>query len=135
VFAVVIAVRSLDAAAVDFERLGLAIAARSPREQWGLETATLDISNCMVELIAPSDLTKPVAQKVQAFLDVRGAGLYLLSFEVADIDEVDGRLLANGVEVSHPPMDAPPDGGMDVRLLWPSPRSTANVFLEFLQRR
>jgi hypothetical protein len=62
IFALVIAVRDLDAALESYAALGFGVKHRAPRSEWGIDAAVLDIEDAMLELIAPVDETKPVAQ-------------------------------------------------------------------------
>ncbi len=74
-----------------------------------------------IELMAPSDPTKPLSQALQRFLDRRGDGLYALMLEAPDPDGEAIELAARGLDVL--PLMAGA-GGRDVH-----PRSTAGVLI------
>jgi methylmalonyl-CoA/ethylmalonyl-CoA epimerase len=131
--AIVIAVPELDPAIAAYERLGFAVTDRSPRTGWGIEAAMLGVEGGMLELIAPTDPDLPVGRGVSRFLDKRGPGLYMVSFEIEDADAEYEALLAAGVNVPAPPVDAPGDAGMSPRLFWPSPADTGGALVEFMQ--
>jgi methylmalonyl-CoA/ethylmalonyl-CoA epimerase len=131
--AVVIAAPELDPAIAAYERLGFAVTDRSPRTGWGIEAAMLAVDGAMLELIAPTDPELPVGRAVTRFLERRGAGLYMVSFAVDDVDAEYGALIAAGVNVPAPPTDAPGDAGLSPRLFWPSPADSAGALVEFIQ--
>lgn len=131
--AVAIAVHDLDEGIAAYERLGFAVRERSPRAEWGIEAAILDVDNATLELLAPVDLEKPAAQKFKAFLDERGPGLYMLAIGVDDADARHAELQGAGVSVPAPPAQAPADSGVDGRFFWPSLKSTEGVMLEFIE--
>lgn len=133
--AVVIAVPHLDPAIAAYERLGFAVANRSPRSGWGIEAAMLAAAagDAMLELVAPTDPELPVGRAVSRFLERRGPGLYLVSFAVDDVDAEHEALLAAGVTVPAPPAEAPGDSGTGARLFWPSPADSAGALVEFVQ--
>lgn len=74
-----------------------------------------------VELMAPSDLGRPLSQALQKFLDRRGEGLYALMLEAPDPDTEAVELAARGLDVL--PLMAGA-GGRDVH-----PRSTHGVLV------
>ena len=131
--AVAIAVHDMDEAILSYEKLGFSVRERSPRSDWGIEGAILDVDNAMLELLAPVDLDRPAAQKFKALLDDRGSGLYMLAIEVDDADAKYEELQEAGVKVPSPPAATPPDSGVDGRFIWPSLKATEGVMLEFIE--
>jgi catechol 2,3-dioxygenase-like lactoylglutathione lyase family enzyme len=131
--AVAIAVHDLDQGIAAYEKLGFGVRERSPRGDWGIEAAILDVDNAMLELLAPVDLEKPAAQKFKAFLDDRGPGLYMLAIGVDDAGARYAELQEAGVKVPAPPAAAPEGSGVDGRFFWPSLKSTEGVMLEFIE--
>jgi methylmalonyl-CoA/ethylmalonyl-CoA epimerase len=131
--AVAIAVYDLDEAVATYEKLGFRVRKRSPRSEWGIEAAVLDVDNATLELLAPVDLEKAPAQKFKALLDRRGSGLYMLAIGVDDIDRKYEELQEAGVSVANPPAATPGDSGVEGRFLWPSLKSTEGVMVEFIE--
>lgn len=131
--AVAIAVHDLDEGIATYERLGFGVRERSPRVEWGIEAAILDVDNATLELLAPVDLEKAAAKKFKAFLDERGPGLYMLAIGVDEADARYEELRGAGVVVPQPPAAAPADSGVDGCFFWPSLKSTEGVMLEFIE--
>lgn len=77
-----VVVRDLDKAVERFTRLfGLKVHRRGTSEEFGFKNAILPTGIGHIELLQPTDPTKPVAR----FLEKHGEGVYLVGFEVEDI--------------------------------------------------
>jgi predicted enzyme related to lactoylglutathione lyase len=128
-----IAVGDLDGAIADFERLGFQLWNRSGRADWGLETATFRLEGGgSVELVTPSDSSRPAAGELARSLEVRGQGHFMSVMEVADARATAERLHAAGVPILGPdpvPQETPWGPGQQV---WVKPSSAHGAFLEFL---
>ena len=132
----VVAVHDLDAAVVDFERIGFVFCDRSSRPDWGIDTAMVAFPDgSYFELVASIDRTKEIGATVGGFLDKRGEGLYLAVIEVPDVAAAHSELVAAGVGVVGPPVPAPEARGIACDLLWLKPRSTGGAFVQLLAYR
>ncbi len=122
---IAIAVHDFDAAVATFrDTLGMPVADFSSQT-----AATLGarVGMCVppggsnIELMAPSDPTKPLSQALEAFLDRRGEGPYALMLEAPDPDGEAVELARRGLDVLALMAGA---GGRDVH-----PRSTHGVLV------
>ena len=134
-WAVVLAVKDLDAACKQYEALGFRMTVREMRSAWGIEAAKFDSGNTsMIEILTPRSPGNPVSDAVQKFLDRNGDGVYQVAVRVHDINAVNAHLKEQpGVKIisePHPLPNAP-----EVQAMWLSPRSTHGVFLEFINGR
>jgi catechol 2,3-dioxygenase-like lactoylglutathione lyase family enzyme len=132
----VVAVRDIDGAVGNFERLGLALSDRSGRPDWGIDTATFGFANgSYLELVSPTNADLEVGGTVTSFLDRRGDGLYLTSFAVDDVYQFHGELTERGLPLLGTPQPAPAERGIDCDVMWIKPRATASAFVQFLSYR
>ena len=82
----VVAVTDLDGAVEDFRRCGFALADRSARPEWGIDTATFGFRDgCYLELVTSIDPSHEIGGTVDRFLRRRGEGLYMTTIEVPDV--------------------------------------------------
>jgi methylmalonyl-CoA/ethylmalonyl-CoA epimerase len=133
IFAVVLAVNNLDEAIESYKKLGFELLERTPRAAWGLEAAQFKAGGIsVVELLTPTDLTKPTAQTVRKFLDKNGEGVYQVAFLVDDLDAVHRQVKESGARMIGEPHELPSHPGLKV--MWVSPKSTHGLFLEFMHR-
>lgn len=133
---VALAVDDLGAATESFERLGLVLSERSERPEWGLDTATFGFENgSYVELVQPVDPANAIGGTVAAFLARRGEGVYIASFEVADVYATAQSLTEAGVPLAGPPQAAPESSGIAADMLWLKPRATGSGFTQLLSLR
>jgi methylmalonyl-CoA epimerase len=131
---VVVAVRNLDEAIANYQKIGFQMIDRSARETWGLEAAQFKVGDggAVIELISPVSEDKDVAKVVRKFLDQRGEGVYEVAVNVADIDAVNRHVNEQGVRTLGAPMPVPVPAYTHRKLMWISPKSTNGVFLEFM---
>lgn len=116
-----VVVRNLDEAVERYERLfGLKVHRRGVSERFGFKNAILPTGIGHIELMEPTDPTKPVAR----FLERHGEGVYLIGFECKDIPGAVARLRADGVRVDSP----------DDEFAWIHPRETHGLFVELRHR-
>jgi catechol 2,3-dioxygenase-like lactoylglutathione lyase family enzyme len=128
-----IAVRDLEAAIGDFERLGFVLWNRSGRADWGLDTATFRLEGgSSIELVMPTDGSRPVASIVADRLEKRGQGHYMSVMEVADARATARRLEAAGVPILGPDQAPPESPWGPVQQMWVRPSAAHGAFLEFL---
>ncbi len=135
IWAVVLAVKDLDAACSKYEALGFKLLVREHRVAWGIEAAKFDTGgNSMIEILSPREPGNGVSDAVQKFLDRNGEGVYQVAVRVHDIDAVNAHLQQQeGVKVVSEPHPLP--SAPEVKAMWISPRSTHGVFLEFISGR
>src|SRR5688572_28332098 len=82
-----VVVRDLDEAIARFTKLfGLKLHKRGESKEFGFKNAILPTGLGHIELLQPTDPTKPVGR----FLDKHGEGVYLVGFECQDIPGADG---------------------------------------------
>ena len=116
-----VVVRNLEAAVERFTRLfGLKVHRREESKEFGFKNAILPTGIGHIELLEPTDPTKPVGR----FLAKHGEGVYLVGFEVKDIPGGVAHLRAQGVRVDHRRPD----------LAWIHPQETHGVFVELRKR-
>lgn len=116
-----VVVRDLDAALERFTRLfGLKVHRRGESKEFGFKNAILPTGIGHIELLEPTDPTKPVGR----FLAKHGEGVYLVGFEVKDIPGSVTQLRAQGVRVDHRRPD----------VAWVHPKETHRVFVELRKR-
>ena len=116
-----VVVRDLDAALERFTRLfGLKVHRRGESKEFGFKNAILPTGIGHIELLEPTDPTKPVGR----FLEKHGEGVYLVGFEVKDIPGSVAQLRAHGVRVDHRRPD----------VAWVHPKETHGVFVELRKR-
>ena len=133
---VALAVQDIGAAVESFEQLGLIVSDRSKRPEWGLDTATFGFANgSYLELVQPVDASNAIGGTVRAFLDRRGEGVYIASFEVADVYATAQALTEAGIPLAGPPQAAPESSGIAADMLWLKPRATGSGFTQLLSLR
>jgi len=117
-----VVVRDLDAAIERFTGLfGLKVHHRAESKEFGFKNAILPTGIGHIELLQPTDPTKPVGR----FLEKHGEGVYLVGFECRDILGSVEQLKAHGVRVDHRP-------GKDIA--WIHPRDAHGLFVELRTR-
>ncbi len=116
-----VVVRDLDAAIVRFTKLfGLTVHRRGESNDFGFKNAILPTGTGHIELLQPTDPTKPVGR----FLEKHGEGVYLVGFHVDDIPGAVAHLRAQGASVNSPRPD----------LAWVHPREAHGLFVELRKR-
>ena len=116
-----VVVRDLDAAIERFTRLfKLEVHHRSESKEFGFKNAILPTGIGHIELLQPTDPTKPVGK----FLEKHGEGVYLVGFEADDVAADVAHLRAEGARVDHRRPD----------LAWVHPRDTHGLFVELRKR-
>ena len=117
-----VVVSDLDAAIERFTLLfGLTVHRRGESEEFGFKNAILPTGIGRIELLQPTDPTKPIGR----FLEKHGEGVYLVGFECKDIPGSVERLQEQGVRVDHRP-------GKDIA--WIHPRDVHGLFVELRTR-
>jgi len=116
-----VVVRNLDEAVARFARLfGLTVHHRGESKQFGFKNAILPTGIGHIELMEPTDPTKPVGR----FLERNGEGVYLVGFECTDVPGAVAKLRDDGVRVDSPRED----------IAWVHPRETHGLFVELRHR-
>lgn len=118
-----IAVRSLDAGAELWKRIGLPEEGREDVVPAKTKVAMFPVGESRIELLEPLVDDSPVAK----FLDSRGPGIHHLCFEVDDVDAESERLRAAGVRLLY---DAPQPGAHGSRVMFLHPKDTGGVLIE-----
>jgi methylmalonyl-CoA/ethylmalonyl-CoA epimerase len=122
-----VVVRDLEAAIERFTRLfGLKVHRQGESKEFGFRNAILPTGIGHIELLAPTDPTKPVGR----FLAKHGEGVYLIGFEVKDIAGAVDHLRAQGVQIDH----RQPSARRDQEIAWVHPRETHGLFVELRHR-
>ena len=125
-----IAVRSIDEAAEYYAKLfGVELTMpKLPPSRYGFRAAWMGNGrDAFIELLEPSDPDSAVAR----FLESRGQGVYMVSFDVPDLAEAVRHVRANGGRITGIPEDEEP--GPDTNVVWVHPDTTMGVFMQ-LQR-
>lgn len=122
---VAVAVSDLDAGIETYQKnFGLTLERRGESQALGIQQAFLPIGSAFVELISPLTEQGPVA----TFVKDRGEGIYLISLEVADMDQYVQDLRGKGVRVGDPM------GNAGSRLAFIGPRSAHGVTVQLIER-
>lgn len=82
----------------------------------------------MIELIEPLGPDSPITK----FLDSRGEGLYLITFEVDDLPQAVKDVRVGGGHITGIPEGQEPRPNTD--MVWVHPKSAHGVFIELLQK-
>ncbi len=106
------------------ENYGLPLERTSESQALGIRQAFLPIGSAFIELITPLGAEGPVATALKD----RGEGIYLISLEVANMDERVAALRDKGVRVGDPM------GSAGSRLAFISPRNTNGVSIQLIER-
>ena len=123
-----VAVNSVEEAAKDYkERFGLE--ASDPKEQpaTGISAAIVQMGNAVIELIEPLD---PEQGPVAKFLKNRGEGIYMIGWEVDDVDEAVKGLEANGVRLLSADAESRAAGAN----VFIHPKSSHGVLIELVEK-
>jgi methylmalonyl-CoA/ethylmalonyl-CoA epimerase len=115
-----VAVRDIDQALCQWERLGLRPAVRFHDDDEQLEIARFYLGRCALELIRPT-----AENAVSRFLARRGEGIFSILLEVDDPDRALGELRARGVPVT----GDGPRAGLEGRYIGVHPRSLNGVLV------
>ena len=112
-----IVVRDLEAAIKRFETLfDLKVYDRRESKEWGFKNAILPLGKGHIELMQPTDPSSAVGR----FLETHGEGVYLVGFEVKDIDASAKKLRERGARVTLSPGT----------IAWVHPNDAHGVFVE-----
>lgn len=113
-----IVVKDREAAVKTFESLfGLKVYARRESKEFGFKNAILPLGKGHIELMQPTDPASAVAR----FLESRGEGVYLVGFDVGDVNASVNELKEKGVRVTQ---------SSDGNVAWVHPREAHGVFVE-----
>jgi methylmalonyl-CoA epimerase len=121
---VAIVVKDLDSAVDVFSQtLGMKVQRIGEVPALHLRRAFLEAGDAFVELFQPTSDDNPAAR----FLAERGEGIYLLSFEVDDLDAATRELAAKGVRVHVQQVPGGP------RLGFLSPKATHGAMIQLIE--
>ncbi len=123
------AVKNVDEAAKLYqETFGFKVTKSGNRPQSGIKNAYLKIGDAQIELVEPLEPGKgPVAR----FLQERGEGLYMIAFEVENMDSAIKSLKAKGVRL----LGADPESRAKGASVFVHPQSTTGVLMELVQKK
>ena len=124
---IAIAVRDLDAALGEYERLyGIRPLHREVVESQGVEEAMIAVGGSFVQLLQPLSADSPVGR----FLDKNGEGLHHMAFAVADIEIALADLVAGGARLID---SSPRIGGRGAKIAFVHPKQTAGTLIELVE--
>ena len=116
-----VVVKDLEAAIKKYTELfGLEVHKRSESKEFGFKNAILPLGVGHIELMEPTDPTKPVGK----FLAKKGEGVYLVGFEAEDVPGSVKHLKAQGARVDDRRSD----------IAWIHPGETNGLFVELRKR-
>ena len=123
-----IAVNSVKEAAKDYsERFGLQVSSSSELPELGIRNAMLPIGEAVIELIEPIDRAQgPLAR----FLQNRGEGVYMMGWEVENLEETIQSLQEKGVRLTN----ADPEARAKGANVFIHPKSAHGVMIELLEK-
>jgi len=136
-----IAVRDLDAASANYQRLlGLKPSWHGRHPTYGTANVLFRLDNCYVELLAPAAggaNDSPWLQALRGHLDARGEGLYAIALGTDDIDATVASARERGLDVLNPADGDGVDLATGARRAWRNARirqeSTRGVNAFFIQ--
>ena len=97
----------------------------TPPFEWGFRTAYVGNGrDAFIELLEPTEAGSAAAR----FIRSRGEGVYLVSFDVDDLDAAGRQVRTNGGRVTGIPEDEDPKPDTDV--VWVHPATTRGVYIE-----
>ncbi len=120
-----VAVKSIAAARVFYEALGMSVTHEETVEHEKVRTAMLPLGESRVELLEPTEEESVIGR----FLGKRGEGLHHIAVRVEGIDEMFERLRMQGVRLAS---DAVRVGAGRHRYFFVHPASTGGVLLEIV---
>jgi len=124
---VAIAVRNLDEALSEYERLyGVRPLHREVVEEQGVEEAMIAVGGSFVQLLQPLSAETPVGK----FLEKNGEGLHHMAFAVADIEIALADLVAEGARLID---ESPRIGGRGAKIAFVHPKQTAGTLIELVE--
>jgi methylmalonyl-CoA/ethylmalonyl-CoA epimerase len=124
---VAIAVKDLDAALGEYERLyGVRPLHREVVEEQGVEEAMIAVGGSFVQLLQPLSAETPVGK----FLAKNGEGLHHMAFAVADIEIALADLVAEGARLVD---ESPRVGGRGAKIAFVHPKQTAGTLIELVE--
>lgn len=124
---VAIAVRNLDEALADYERLyGAVPLSREVVAEQGVEEAMIALGGSHVQLLQPLADDTPVGR----FLAARGEGLHHVAFAVADIEAALAHLATEGARLVD---EVPRRGGGGHRIAFVHPKTWAGTLVELVE--
>jgi methylmalonyl-CoA epimerase len=95
--AIHIAVNSVEEATKDFaKRFGLEVTRSGEMPAVGIRNAFMPVGDTILEFLEPLD---PSQGKVTKFLQTRGEGVYMMAWEVEDLEKAIKELQAKGVSL------------------------------------
>ncbi len=126
--AVHIAVNNVEAVAKEYaENFGIETSQSGDQPALGIKNAILPIGDAILELIEP--LT-PNEGPVAKFLESRGEGVYMMAWEVADMDATVKSLQAKGVRL----LAADPESRAKGGPVFIHPKSSHGVLVELVEK-
>jgi catechol 2,3-dioxygenase-like lactoylglutathione lyase family enzyme len=136
----VIAVRELDVAAANYERLlGRKRSWRGRHPTYGTANVLFRLDNCYVELLAPDGggSDSPWARALREHLDTRGEGVYAIAMGTDDIEATVARARTGGLDVTDPAAGAGVDLDTGARRAWRNaridPKTARGIVAFFIQ--
>lgn len=124
---VALAVRDLDAALADYQKLfGAEPMYREVVEEQGVEEAMIAVGGSFIQLLQPLTPTSPVGK----FIEARGEGMHHIALAVADIDAALAHLKAEGSRLVD---EQPRIGGRGARIAFVHPKAFAGTLVELVE--
>ena len=124
---VALAVRDLDSALVEYERLfGAQPIYREVVAEQGVEEAMIAVGGSFVQLLQPLAPDTPVGR----FIESHGEGMHHIALAVADIDAALDHLAAEGAQLVDREAR---DGGRGSRIAFVHPKSFAGTLVELVE--
>jgi methylmalonyl-CoA/ethylmalonyl-CoA epimerase len=113
-----IVVKDVEEAAKRFENLfGLKVYSRNVSKEYGFKNAILPLGKGHIELMQPTDPNSAAAK----FLKTHGEGVYLVGFDVKDVEGSARKLKEKGVRVTY---------NAKFPVAWVHPQDAHGVFVE-----
>jgi methylmalonyl-CoA/ethylmalonyl-CoA epimerase len=122
------AVNSVKEAVKDYqERFGFTVVRSGDSPQLGIRNAILQFGDAVIEFIEPLN---PGQGPVAKFLETRGEGVYMMGWEVEDLDKTIKELQAKGIRLINAEPEARAQGGN----VFIHPKSAHGLMIELLEK-
>ncbi len=123
-----IAVKSLSAAKVIYEKLGLSVSAEETVEQEKVRVVMVPVGESRIELLEATSHDSAIAK----FIAKRGEGLHHVCMRVPDLAAVVGKLQSDGVRLVSNEIKT---GAGGHRYVFVHPQSAGGVLLELVEEQ
>jgi methylmalonyl-CoA/ethylmalonyl-CoA epimerase len=123
-----VAVKNIQETIKDYQvRFGFKVTRKGELPDLGIRNAILPLGDAVIELIEPIN---PGEGPLGKFLETRGEGVYMMGWEVEDLEKAIKQLQANGVRL----VNAEPEARAKGANIFIHPKSAHGLMIELLEK-